>query len=320
MEAINADKSVLGQPHQGRLLWSYLPMHVRDALEAIMGSAAVKVTSQNGGYSPGTADRIITEKGDRFFVKSVGTSINPFSPDILRKEITVMQSLPEYQFGAKIVDSYDDGEWVAVVFNDIDGRHPDLTDKHDRKLVSDALQLLISKPLSREACEKLPSLTDDVLMPFNGWKAIKDSPLTNNDEWVANNLNLLLTLSSTAASRLQGNFLVHSDLRKDNIMISGNQALIIDWPWAAHGAPWFDALTILIDAKVHDVSFDLVQGISSSPILSLVPDDDINSVTAGIAGYFLDSSRKPAPPGLDALRPFQFRQGMVALELLRTRI
>lgn len=320
METVNPTETSSEPLKHQRLRWEQLPLEVRLAIEEIMGGRAIEAVTQHGGYSPGTADRIVTEHGTRFFVKSVGTSVNPSSPDILRKEITVMQSLPEYQFGAGMVGSYDDGQWVAVVFNDIDGRHPDFTDKHDRKLVSDALQLLISKPLSREACEKLPSLTDDVLMPFNGWKAIKDSPLANNDEWVANNLNLLLTLSSTAASRLQGNFLVHSDLRKDNIMISGNQALIIDWPWAAHGAPWFDALTILIDAKVHDVSFDLVQGISSSPILSLVPDDDINSVTAGIAGYFLDSSRKPAPPGLDALRPFQFRQGMVALELLRTRI
>lgn len=319
MEEISADKSVLGKPHQGRLLWSCLPIHVRDALEAIMGSAAVEVTSQNVGYSPGTADRIVTEKGDRYFVKAVGNPVNTESPDIQRKEIRVFEAVSDRLLGSGIVGSYDDGEWVGIVFKDIEGRHPDLADAHDRELVIDALQELVSSPLSLEVQAILPSLSDDVAYAFDAWKRIDEDPVPGLNPCIIDNFDRLLHLAESASNRLAGDYLVHSDLRKDNILISGDKAFIVDWPWAAVGAPWFDALTVTIDAGLTNIGFNTIKEIKTNPLLASCSEDDIDSVISGMMGYFFDCARKPAPPGIPHLRKLQYDQGLTCLRLIHER-
>ena len=49
-----------------------LPAAVRSRIEGIIGGGAVtEAVSQRGGFSPGTADRVRTERGPRAFVKAV---------------------------------------------------------------------------------------------------------------------------------------------------------------------------------------------------------------------------------------------------------
>ena len=68
---------------------------------------------------------------------------------------------------------------------------------------------------------------------------------------------LLGVPAASAAENVGGDRLVHVDLRADNVLIDGGgRAVIADWPWAAHGASWFDALTLLVDARVSDPDCD----------------------------------------------------------------
>ena len=303
-----------------RMQWSALPEKVRHAIEAIMGSPVSVSFSQPGGYSPGTADRIVTESGSRFFVKAVGSPVNSDSPDIHRKEIRIMESIKERQLGSGLIGSYDDGEWVALVFKDIDGQHPDFTSKIDRDLVMEALALLTENPLSSKAIKLLPSLPEDVRYAFEAWGRIAVDPISDLDPWVMDHFEILSSLSSGAADILRGEFLVHTDLRKDNILISEGKAMIVDWPWAAAGAPWFDVLTVTIDAGVYNDSFNLNQEIDENPLLSSVDPAEINAVISGMMGYFFDSARKPTPAGIVSLRDFQKDEGMTCLRILRERL
>ena len=51
-----------------RLTWMQIPAHVRAGIEAIIGGGAVvSAVSQSGGFSPGTADRVVTADGRRAF-------------------------------------------------------------------------------------------------------------------------------------------------------------------------------------------------------------------------------------------------------------
>lgn len=302
-----------------RLQWEQLPLTVRTAIEDIMGSPVSQAVSQPGGYSPGTADRIVTASGTRFFVKAVGSSINADSPKIHRKEIRIMESVSDHLSGSGIIGSYDDGEWVAIVFEDIEGRHPDLSRESDRKLVMDALTRLTLKPLNPETAELLPSLTNDVTESFKAWKRIAAEPIPGLDPWVMKNFDRLAESSAEADSRLRGNYMVHTDLRKDNILISGEKAFIVDWPWAAAGAPWFDTLTVVIDAGVYNDDFDAQKEIETNPLFSGCTTEDIDSVISAMMGYFFDSARKPAPSGIGTLRKFQQDEGMACLKIMQKR-
>ena len=54
-----------------RIGWADLPERVRDEVQAIIGGEVVSAVSQSGGFSPGTADRVVTTNGRRAFVKAV---------------------------------------------------------------------------------------------------------------------------------------------------------------------------------------------------------------------------------------------------------
>lgn len=302
-----------------RIQWHQIPLNVRKAIESVMGSPVSSVISQTGGYSPGTADRIVTTTVEKFFVKAVGASINASSPDIQRKEIKVFEAMSDRLIGSGIIGSYDDGEWVAIVFRDIEGRHPDLSNPRDRELVFEALAELVSSPLSEKAQLLLPSLSDDVAYAFDSWKRIDENPVPGMNPWIIEHFDRLASLAESASERLRGEFLVHSDLRQDNILIGEEKAFIVDWPWAASGAPWFDALTVIVDAGLTNIGFNTVKEIKTNPLLASCSDDDIDSVLSGMMGYFFDCARKPTPDGIPYLRKFQYDQGLNCLRIIQER-
>ena len=48
--------------------------------------------------------------------------------------------------------------------------------------------------------------------------------------------------------------------------------------------------------------------------------EGVTSALAALAGYFVQQSRQPAPPGLPTLRAFQGAQGDAAVAWLRRRL
>ena len=74
--------------------WFDLPQHVRTAVEDILGSEVVQYVGQAGGFSPGTADRVLTSSGKRAFVKAVSRELNEVTPKIHRQEAHIAGNLP----------------------------------------------------------------------------------------------------------------------------------------------------------------------------------------------------------------------------------
>jgi hypothetical protein len=52
----------------GRMPWDDVPAEVQSAVAEILGSPVVSAQSQTGGFSPGSADRVVTADGLRAFV------------------------------------------------------------------------------------------------------------------------------------------------------------------------------------------------------------------------------------------------------------
>ncbi len=106
-----------------RIGWADLPAALRVDVEHALGSPVVSTMSQVGGFSPGAADRLLLANGQRAFVKAVGRQLNPDTPDLHRAEIRAMAWLPEEAPAPRLLHSYDDGDWVALVLEDVPGRH-----------------------------------------------------------------------------------------------------------------------------------------------------------------------------------------------------
>lgn len=303
-----------------RIKWLDLPLPVRSAVESIAGGPVVEARSQTGGYSPGSADRIVTANGRRAFVKAVSSSPNPESQHLHRREARVMGVLPDDLPIPRFLGMHDDGEWTALVFDDIAGRHP-LLSGTDLAAVLTALDQISARPLPARNLALLPLLADELRHDFGGWERLRDEPHPGIGPWAARNQGRLDSLSAAAADALMGHGLVHGDLRVDNLLIDREgKAVLVDWPWAARGAPWFDALSVLIDARVSDPSCNTEAALHEHGVFAGSEPQQVNAVLAGLAGYFLDSARRPPPSGLPTLRAFQQAEGDACLAWLRERL
>ncbi|MGH3381331.1 MAG: hypothetical protein ACRDP6_42030 [Actinoallomurus sp.] len=74
--------------------WTDLPEHIRATVEARAGAAVVAARDQRGGFSPGTAARLLLADGSRLFVKALGPSGNSNTAAMHRAEARTLAALP----------------------------------------------------------------------------------------------------------------------------------------------------------------------------------------------------------------------------------
>lgn len=304
-----------------RIGWADLPQHVRAGVERILGSSVEESIGQQGGFSPGTADRVRTTNGRRAFVKALNPALNEDSPAIHRKEAAITADLPSTLPVASFIGKFDDGDWIALVLSDVDGRHPHVPWHPDElKLVLDALQELARTPVP-QSLTRLPKLARELSDEFRGWERIRTDPPETCEPWILANLDCLEHLALLGLKDLAGESLVHTDVRADNILITrDNGAVLVDWPWASIGSRWFDALTVLVNVRVFDPAFDVESVLQSHPVFVAAPENSIDGFLSGLGSYFIDIARRPAPLGLPTVRAFQQQQGDAAMSWLRQRL
>ena len=298
-----------------RIGWSELPDGVRAAVAEILGAPVVTAASQSGGFSPGTADRVTTSSGRRAFVKAVSLDQNDLSPQLHRREARVAGLLPATAPAPRLLGAHDDGHWVALVLEDVEGRHP-VTPWDPRELgrVLEALE-----QLARVATPAPPGLRPAVEMlaeDFAGWERVRSDPPPDLDPWVAEHLDALCAAATRGLAALGGDTLVHFDLRADNLLLrSDGGVALVDWPWACVGPVWLDRLLLLVNVRLyggHDTGAlldDLVARTGADR-------GDLVAVLAGMAGFFAHNARLPALPGLPTLRDFQRAQAEAVLAWL----
>jgi len=302
-----------------RFLWDDLPADVRRALDRIVGGRVVEAVSQPVGFSPGVAARVVTTDGRRAFVKAVSPAQNKDSPEMHRREIAVTGALPTGTPAPRLLGSYDDGTWVALVLEDVDGRHPRTPwDVDELAHVLDAVTTL-GEVLTPNPLPDAPDIRTTHARFFAGWDRVAERPLPDADPWVESHLDELRARSAHGLSAVAGTTLVHADLRSDNVLIRPDGSVVfVDWPWACVGNPLYDVVSVLVNVALHgqlDVETQLARSFAAR-----APADDVNGVLAALAGFFLDSGREPDPPGLPTLRSFQHAQGEVTVAWLRRRL
>lgn len=301
-----------------RVAWSDLPEEVRLAVEDILGAPVVEAVSQPGGFSPGSADRVLTADGRRAFVKAVGSTLNPVTPTMHRREIDVTAALPPDAPVPRLIGSHDDGDWVALVLTDVEGRHPRLPWRADElEAVREAFLALAGTPMTG-GLARLPSTGAGFAEDFDGWRRLRADPDPALDPWVGDNLDRLTVAAGRAEAALAGDQLVHGDGRADNLLLTADgSVVVVDWPWATRGAAWFDRLALLVNVGLNDPAAPLEELVGTW--LPDVAADDVDAVLAGLAAYFVDVARRPDPPGLPTVRAFQRAQGEVVVGWLRRR-
>ncbi|HET6530956.1 MAG TPA: aminoglycoside phosphotransferase family protein [Actinoplanes sp.] len=290
-----------------RISWSDLPGPVRAAVEDRLGAPVVSAESQPGGFSPGTADRVVTRTGERAFVKAVSRAVNERSAEMARDELRITAALPAQAPVPRLLGGFDDGGWVVLIFEDIDGRHP--RTPWVRPEIDAAVTALrdLAHALTPSPVPDAPAATDRLAHTFASWARIAADPPPDLDPWLAARLDELIAASDRAAASLGGTTLVHCDIRADNMLITpDDKVFIVDWPWGCIGPDWLDTALLAMNVLVHGGAMALT--------------GEQRDVVIGFTGYLLDFARLPPPPGLPTVRAFQRAQADALLPWLKTQI
>lgn len=297
-----------------RLRWAQLPDHLRGWVGDVLGSPVVQARSQPGGFSPGTADRVVTAEGRRAFVKAVGEEQNPDSPGLHRREVEVLRTLAATDVGVpRLLGTYDDGGWVALVVEDVEGRHPG-GPWTDAQLAA-ALETLAAVA-GVPAPQEWPGLEEELAAEMARWARVAEEPPADLDPWLAARLADLHALSLRTLPRLAGGSVAHTDVRADNLLVEpAGTVRLVDWPWACRGAAWADAAMLLVDVR-RDGDLDVRPHLPALHALGAA-DEDVLGLVAGLTGFCTDASRRPPAPGLPTLRRFQAEQARAGTRLLQ---
>lgn len=302
-----------------RLAWHDLPRIVRAAVEDIVGWPVAEATTQRGGFSPGAAARIRSADGRRAFVKAVSSTQNPDSPDIHRREARVAAALPATAPVARLIGTYDDGIWVALVFSDVDGHLPALPWRADQlSMVLEGIGGL-HEALTPSPAASVPDIDTDLAPVMTCWQRLSDDPAIRDraDDWCRRHLGRLIERERDWAAGVRGETLLHTDLRADNILLTGIDGIaVVDWPWATRGAAWVDVALMApsVAAQGGPAPTELLRRCRSS---TAVAEEVLIPLVVALAGYLTYSGLKPPPAGLPTLRRFQVMQGRAARAWVR---
>ncbi|MFI6737475.1 phosphotransferase family protein [Nonomuraea sp. NPDC050451] len=301
-----------------RITWDDMPAEVRTATEQLLGGKVISATSQPGGFSEGVAARLRLADGGRAFVKAASSLVAPGVARFHRREIEVSRRLPDGVPAPRLLHAHDDGTWVALVFEDIEGRLPAQPwegDELDRVL---AAATRLAKMLT-------PSPIDPAVLArprLGGWRALADEGgagrLAPLSRWASDHLDDLIALEEAAAPSLTGETLLHGDLYPFNIMLAQDRVHAVDWPHAWVGAPHCDVLTLLSSASLSGV--DPQAYAQEHPLTRDLPPEAIDVFLAAHAGFLVRLAANAGPGADRHLVGMATALGQASLQWLRRRL
>ena len=220
------------------LPWARVPETVQ-AWAARLGAGPPRaVRDLSGGFSPGATAVLVWPEGS-VFVKAVGNELNPESPDMHRREAVVSAALPPSPRFPRLLDTYDDGDWVALAFVAVDGRPPHHPWEAAELATVCAALAAMHGELTPSPAPGLEPLEIRAGRLFGGWASLAaEGAPAGLDPWARDHLRQLADLESGWPDACAGPTLVHGDVRGDNVLFTADgDVVFVDWPHAAVGNP-----------------------------------------------------------------------------------
>lgn len=301
-----------------RIGWEDIPAPFRARLESELGGRVVAATNEPGGFSPGLAARCRLADGRRVFIKAVSPEQNEHACRIHRREAEVATRVGALPHAPRLRHVEDDGRWVALVFDEIDGRQPQEPWRLDELDVVIPAIRAFTRSVTPWADSSLQTVAERHRAVFGGWRRFAggDGDLSSFPDWVTRRLDRLVMIEDGWEDAAAGDSLVHADLRADNLLLTADGGVVIvDWPWACVGAGHADLVFLLPSIGIGGGP-DVATVIDRYGLFEAIDPERFRSLFVAVAGFFARSCLDPAPKGLPAIRAFQRAQADVALAWL----
>lgn len=301
-----------------RISWSEIPRDVTRAIGRHLGSDVVHAVSLEGGFSEGLAARVVLESGGSAFVAAVNSETAPAIARFHRREAQVTSQLQGTASVPRLLATHDDGVWMALVFEDIDGHLPQ--QPWDRTELSRVLNA--ATDMSRALT---PAPVDARLLApprLGGWRDLATGPAVDRlaavSVWAANHLDDLLALEGDAPLVLGGDTLLHGDLYPFNILLTADRVHVVDWPHAWIGAPHCDVVTILSTCSRSGI--DPQPLVAAHPLTRDLAPAAVDVLLAMHAGYLLRTATAVGPHADPNLVAMMVALATGSLDWLRRRL
>jgi aminoglycoside phosphotransferase (APT) family kinase protein len=312
-------------PAEGvRVAWQDVPRAVRGAIEQVCGARVTEARTQPGGFSPGVAARVRCADGTRWFVKAASAEHNPDAPRLHRQEASVLAGLdPLIAAGRlpvpRLRGTAGLGPWFALVAEDVAGRQPALPWRDSELgLVLDALGRLATALTPAPVTVTVPPIAGYLAADFTGWRTLARTGGDDRiDPWSRARLPELAALEGTWAAQAAGGTLLHTDIRADNLLLTDDAVMVVDWPHACRGAAFAD-LVFFAPSVAMQGGPEPAALLARSRAGQAASREAVAAVVCALAGYFTERSLRPAPPGLPTVRGFQAAQAEVTRRWLAT--
>jgi hypothetical protein len=247
--------------------------------------------SKNEHWIAGFAD------GTRAFLK-LG-EIDP-SPGWIRDEHRILTALGEVPFAPRVL-GFDDGPAPLLVLDD-------LTPAYWPPPWRDGDVELVLQTLAEVASTTVDGLPRIEAVHENDWRLVEADPAPflstglRDAAWLERRLPELVEAADRAP--VQGDAVVHCDVRSDNLCIKDGRCVLVDWNHARLANPKYD------------VAF-------WAPCLALEHGPEpwtlgVDELAPYVAGFFAARAGLPRPAGAPTVRDFQREQARVALDWLES--
>ncbi|MFN8099628.1 MAG: phosphotransferase [Dermatophilaceae bacterium] len=312
-----------------RPAWAELPPAVREGVGACAGGVVVGAEAPVGsGFTGSFAGLVHLADGRSVFAKAAGPAM-PHAVGALRREAEVLAVVDPLTCVPRLVGwadvATDDGTWVVLVLEPIDGRHPGMpwTDT-DVRAVHDACVEIVGLTPERIDRLGLVSLVADMADAW-GIDGVYAGLASGERPWPTGlapvppeRLREAEVLVTRAGTALVGTALSHNDIRPDNLLLTADgRAIVLDWNWVRAAPAWFDFVCMWPQMAADGVD---LAAYDDSPLLAGADSGDIEVAVAVLGAYMLADWDASHPPGCTAaLRVHQLWQGELCLDFLAAR-
>ncbi|WP_157735044.1 aminoglycoside phosphotransferase family protein [Pseudofrankia inefficax] len=239
-----------------------------------MFGEAKRVDDLAGGLMPGMACRLHADNGI-VFLKAVRADSPAFR--LYVNETRVNAALPNDAPSPRLLWTAELNGWLLLVFPCLEGRTVDLSPASpDLPAVLDTLALL-GKALTPSPWPTAPAVAANIT-------ALQEKAhrlLTRHDVGLPGRDLFADLLSGLDLDEFAGGSLVHYDIHAGNLLVTEQGVQVLDWAFAAAGAPWIDAAMLvprLIEAGHSPaIAEDLV---SRLPAWDSAPSDAVTRLAA----------------------------------------
>ncbi|MCY1143412.1 phosphotransferase [Actinoplanes sp. Pm04-4] len=297
-----------------RTAWADTPEPVRTAVAEALGTTIVAHSDLHGGMSPGPAVALRLADGRKVFVKAVSAEVRAHNHRMITQEAAILDVLPASVRAPRRLATVEHGPWVALATTWAAGATTKTWTGTSIAAVAEACR----RTSGHRAPASLPPVAERIFH-FDGWARLLE--IGAGDDWEAAHAGPAAEVVAGWERWTAGDALVHRDLRLDNTTVGAERdsAVLLDWAYAAAGAPWIDLAQMAADVvATGHVDGEPAATESAYELLRTLP-PEASRFVVGLAGMWsIRAATVPDTfhPGLSAWR----RARSVALRPLVTRL